>query len=84
MLNMNSADSKETPRSKTLAIMEMSPKTVCVDCQNAVWHSLNTKAPYEVQVYCRLMHEFMKNVNSCDGQTPHEAVSPDEPVSQTS
>jgi len=73
--NMSSTDSKEMPRSKTLATMQLPPKTVCVDCQNAVWHSLGTKAPYDVQVYCRLMHTVMKKMNSCDGQAPHEVVA---------
>jgi hypothetical protein len=73
-VNINSTDRKKTPWSKTLENAKDFPKTVCVDCQNAVWHSVGTRDPYDVQAYCTLMHSIMKNLSNCDGQTPYEVI----------
>mgnify|MGYP003375243138 CR=1 FL=1 len=71
--DMNSTNRNETPWSKTLAIAEIPPKkTVCMDCQNAVWYSSGVNTSASVEVYCKLMHSVMLPLSSCDGQTPHE------------
>ena len=77
-LTMN--DQQSAParqKSKTLEMLNISPKTVCVDCQNAVWQSPTPalKGAPTVRVYCRLMHALVdENLTSCDGQNPMPAV----------
>lgn len=60
-------------KSKTLEMLNILPKTVCADCQNAVWQSPTpaAKGVPTARVYCRLMHALVdETLTVCDGQMP--------------
>ena len=54
--------------SRTLGRLEHYPNTVCVNCQNAIWHQTDAK---KFQVYCKLMFSLIDiDLLDCDGQDP--------------
>ena len=65
---MSQENTSTTPRSLTLDQLEVSPKTACVGCQNAVWHIANTKKGESLRVFCQLMHAIIdETMTVCDG-----------------
>lgn len=45
------------------------PKTVCVDCPNAVWHMTADGKKENLRIFCRLMHALIDDrMAECDGR----------------
>ena len=53
----------------TIMAYGLSPNTVCVYCQNAVWHILKEKnRKISLRVFCQVMHALIDgNIKACDG-----------------
>ena len=53
----------------TIMAYGLSPNTVCVYCQNAVWHILKEKnKKMALRVFCQVMHVLIDgNIAACDG-----------------